>query len=280
MRKIFYLAAAILSLVFCSCETAEFIQHTPTLTNTGQHTGKGQLHGRMLYSTASSSQNSASNSSGSSPYEKINGIQAQGSYSFASKFAVQASYMHSSEKGGSVNNGLRNIVFNYNRNIAETGFSFFDNIDKRNSAFVEFAAGAGFGKYNATEPDPAIAPGGGYYNHNVFKLYFQPSLYYASENFCTTLGIRYTSLGFNKITTNYSDDQRKSRSLTTASSIHTNTTDLFLKTDFYLSDLPWLGFTAQFQYCTDLEKKLSTNINDWNAGLGFFFRLDKLKLKK
>jgi hypothetical protein len=278
MRYLFILLSV--AIVLTSCETAEFIQHTPTLANTGQHTGKDQLHGKILYSTGSSTSNSNDNTSGSSPYESVDGIQAQGSYSFASKFAFHSSYMHSSEKGGSENAGQKSIVYNYKRNITEAGLAFFDNIDKDNSFFVELAAGTGFGKFNATEVNSALVPGGRFYNHNVFKLYFQPSLYHASRNLGFTTGLKFSSISFSNINTNYTPGERESRSITTGSSLRATTVDFFVKTEVYLNQLPWLGLNAQFLYSSDLDKKFNYNQNDWNGGIGFSIRLDNLAGKK
>jgi hypothetical protein len=276
----FYLYLLAVALILSSCETAEFIQHTPTLANTGQHTGKDQLHGKILYSTGSSTSNSGDNTSGNNPYESVNGIQAQGSYSFSSKFAFHASYMHSSEKGGSENNGQKTIVYNYKRNITEAGLAFFDNIDKDNSFFVEVAAGTGFGKFKTTEVSSLLVPGGRFYDHNVFKLYIQPSLYYASRNLGILAGTKFSSINFGNISTSYSSLERSNRSITTGSSLNTTTLDFFMKTDVYLNQLPWLGFNAQFLYSSDLKKRFNYNQNDWNMGVGLSFRLDNLSGKK
>lgn len=271
---------AILLLALSSCETASFIQHTPTLANTGQHTGKNQLHGKLLYSTGSSTSNSSDNNSSTNPYESINGIQAQGSYSIMEKLAIQSSYMHSSEKGGSEGNGQKNIIYNYKRNVTEAGIAFFDNLSKDNTFFTEISAGTGFGKFNASEVSSLQVPGGRFYNHNVFKLYLQPSVYYASGNLCMGFGVKFASIRFNRIQTNYTNTERETRDITTNASLRASTFDLFLKTDVFLNRLPWLGFNAQFLYSTDQKKTFNYNQNDWNAGFGLSIRLDDLGRKK
>lgn len=276
----YLLPSVILLLALSSCETASFIQHTPTLANTGQHTGKNQLHGKLLYSTGSSTSNSSDNSSNTNPYESINGIQAQGSYSISSQLALQSSYMHSSEKGGSEGNGQTSIVYRYKRNVTEAGIAFFENLDKKNTFFAELAAGTGFGKFNATEVSSLQAPGGRFYNHNVFKLYFQPSIYYASPNLCMGFGLKFASIRFDRIQTDYTNTERETRDITTNSSLRATTIDLFLKTDVFLNSLPWLGFNAQFLYSTDQKKSFNYNQNDWNAGIGLSIRLDNPGRKK
>ncbi len=276
----FILFSVVVVCTFSSCEIAEFIQHTPTLANTGQHTGKDQLHGKVLYSTGSSTSNSGNTIDGTNPYESVNGIQGQGSYSFHSKFAFHASFMHSSEKGGSETNGQKNIVYNYKRNITETGFTFFDDLNKANSLFFELAAGTGFGKFNASEVSSILAPDGRFYNHNVFKLYLQPSFYYASRNLCMAAGTKFSAIKFSSISTNYTSNERTTRSINNGTSLQTNTLDFFMKTDVYLNQIPWLGFNVQFLYSSDIKKKFNYNQNDWNTGIGLSFRLDKLNVKK
>lgn len=276
----YLLLSSIIIFALSSCETAEFIQHTPTLANTGQHTGKDQLHGRLLYSTGSSTSNSGSNTLNTDPYESVNGVQAQASYSISGKLALQSSFMHSAEKGGNDNSGQTVVVYNHKRTVTEAGLAFFDNLGNDNSFFIELAAGTGFGKFNSKEANSAIAPGGRFYDHNVFKLYAQPSVYYSSPSFCVNMGLKFSSINFSNISTNYTDLERSNRSINTGSSLHTTTLDFFMKADAYLKQLPWLGFNAQFLYSSDLQKKFNYNQTDWNAGFGLSFRLDGLSKKK
>ena len=112
MRIVILLAG--LACFFSSCTTAEFIQHTPTLVHSGMHTGKDQFTGRALYSSGSSTNNSVNNSTGPSPYQSLNGFKAQGSYSVASNLAVMGSILHSGENGGSEENQVKTLVYNYN----------------------------------------------------------------------------------------------------------------------------------------------------------------------
>jgi hypothetical protein len=44
------------------------------------------------------------------------------------------------------------------------------------------------GNNKATEVSSAIVAGGRFYNHNIFKLYVQPFIYYVSKNFCVSVG--------------------------------------------------------------------------------------------
>ena len=269
-----------ISLLLASCDTARFIQHTPTLANTGQHTDEGQLHGKVLYSSGSSSVNSVDLNSTDNPYQLIQGLQLQGSYSFRKKMAFQLSHMYSAEKGGSDISGQKTVIYRYKRNVTEAGISFFDNIDPQQHLFVELAGGLGFGKYNATEISSLLAPGGRFYDHNVFKVYLQPAMYATSKNFGLALGFKFSSVNFGNISTNYSSDERTDRFITTASSLHTTTMDYFMKGNLFLNKLPWLGLNAEFLWSTDLGKNFSGAQNDWNTGIGLAFRFDYLSKKK
>ena len=272
---------ACIAFVFASCETASFIQHTPTLANTGQHTEKGELHGNLLYSSGSSTTNNISVSgSNDEPYEQVNGIQAKGSYSISNSLAIQSSYMHSSEKGGSINSNQKNIVYNYNRNITEAGLAFYENLNSNNSLFIEIGTGMGLGNNKATEVSSALVPGGRFYNHNIFKLYVQPSLYYVSKNFCVSVGGKLSHINFNDILTNYTTAERQNRSITTDNKLTTTTLDFFTKFDAFLTKLPWLGFNFQVLNSSDLGRKFNTNQNDNNIGFGLSFRFDKMSEKK
>jgi hypothetical protein len=278
MRTVFLFLLPVVLLA--SCETAEFIQHTPTLANTGQHTTKDQLHSKLLYTTGNSSSNDGGNSNENNPYESVNGIQAQVSYSISNSLALQSSFMHSSERGGSEKAGQKKIVYRYNRNITEGGLAFYDNLNIQKTVFIELAGGAGVGTFKATEAISLTTPGGRFYNNNIFKLYLQPSLYYVSENICISGGAKFSAVNFNNITSNYTDEERIKRSITTGNSLHTTTADLFLKTDIFLSKLPWLGLHLQILHSTDLNKKFNYNQNDRNAGIGLSFRFDKMSTKK
>jgi hypothetical protein len=270
MRKLLFIAFAAIS--FTSCTTAEFIQHTPTLANTGQHTAKNQFTGRALYSTGSSTSNSVSNDQGPSPYESVNGIQAQGSYSAGDHLAIQAAFMHSSEKGGSEESGNKNIVYNYNRNIAEAGVAYFNALGSGGDFFFELGAGTGFGSYKATENSSLLVPGGRHYDHNVAKLYFQPSVYFVSQNIHLSSGFKFSFINFSSIKTNYTDAERESRLITTAGSLSTTTLDYFAKVEVFTNKLPWIGLSSQVLFSTDLQKKFNTNQTNNNFGIGLCFR--------
>ena len=271
---IFFLTTVIL---LASCNTAEFIQHTPTLANSGQHTGKGELHGRLLYSSGNSTVNSVNNISDNSPYERVRGEQAQGSYSISDKLALQGLFMHSSEEGGSKGtSSQKTIVYKYNRNVTEGGVAFFDNLNQQKTVFIEIGTGAGFGKFKTTETNSLAAPGGRFYDHNVFKLYLQPSVYYASKNFGFATGFKFSYISFTDITTNYTDPERTSRSINTGNSLNTTTLDFFTKADIFLNKLPWLGFNGQILISNDLAKHFNYNQTDNNFGIGLSFRFGQL----
>lgn len=280
--KIFFMRNLIFFLISCifftSCTTSEFIQHTPTLANAGMHQGKNEFTGNLYYSTGSSSSNSYKNDNGPSPYQSINGIQAQGSYSITSSLALQASYMRSDEKGGSVENGNKSVVYTYNRNITETGIAYFKALSRDNNLFIELVLGAGFGEYNAAEPNSLLVPGGRFYEHNVFKIYFQPSGYFISKNVHISSGFKMYPMNFNKIKTDYTRQERESRLLPIQNYLSTFNFDVFLKTEFFLNKMPQLGISLQALFANGGGEKFNGNLNDNNYGIGLRFRLGGAKM--
>lgn len=266
MRNLALLAG--IALAFSSCTTAEFIQHTPTLVNSGMHTDKNQFTGRALYSSGSSTNNSLDNSTGPSPYESINGFQAQGSFSVASNLAVMGSYMHSGEKGGSEENQIKKLVYDYKRNVTEAGLAYFLPLSLEKKYFFEAAAGTGFGKYSAIELNSVLVPGGRYYNNNIFKLWLQPSFYFISPYVHISAGIKIAAIHVNAINTNYTLPEREAREITTASRLRTTTTDWFFRTEVFIPGAEWIGFSAVTQVTTEMKRSFNSNINDSNFGIG------------
>lgn len=262
-------------LLFSACTTAEFIQHTPTLANTGMHRDKGDFAGRFFYSTGSASINSSSNSSGPSPYDALNGLQAQGSVAAGRQIALQVSHMYSREKGGSTENGNHRIVYNYRRNITEAGLAWFYPFGPKKDFFMEIAGGTGLGRYTSSEVASLQLPGGRFYNHNVFKLYFQPTVYFRSRHFNAGAGMKFARQSFGAISTNYSSDEKAAREILDVSRLNTGTTEVFFRLEWFPKGLEWLGISAHAQQGGETSQKMGGNINDSNFGLGLCFRLTK-----
>lgn len=257
-----------------SCYTAEFIQHTPTLANSGQHTKKGEFTGKAMYSTGGSTANSKTNAQQENPYESINGIQAQVSYAVAKNIAVQGSYMHSGEQGGSIKSSTKDIVYKYKRNMAEAGMSWFAPINKKETFFFEMAVGAGFGKYKSTGAASVTLPGGRFYNHNVTEFFIQPSLYSITTNgnIYSGLGVKIANVNFNNISTNYSAAERDSREITNAVKLNTQTVGIFTSVEVFTNRLPWLGISFQGMFTHDMGQRFNLNYNDFNGGIGLCIR--------
>lgn len=271
MRSIFLMAG--IASFLASCTTAEFIQHTPTLVHSGMHTDKNQFTGRALYSSGSSTNNSVDNSTGPSPYQSVNGFQAQVSYSVTPNLAVTGSFMYSGEKGGSEENQVKTLVYDYKRNVTEAGLALFQPLSDRKKFFFEASAGTGFGKYRATEQNSILVPGGRFYDNNVFKLWLQPSFYFISPNIHISTGVKIASIHINSIKTNYTLTERETRDITTAPKLRTTTTDWFFRTEIFIPGAEWIGFSAITQQTVDSKQRFNSNINDSNYGVGIVVKL-------
>jgi hypothetical protein len=262
-----------IAILLSSCHTAEFIQHTPALVNSGMHTDKDQFTGRALYSTGSSTSSSFENSNVASPYQQVRGVQAQGSFAADDHLAVQGAFMHSAEKGGSTQNGAKTIVYNYNRNVAEAGLAYFHSLGTESNFYFELGTGAGMGTYKATENPSVAVPGGRFYNHNVIKFYLQPLAYFVSPNIHMQIGFRFSVVNFNQIKSDYTQSERQFRDLPAGPKLSTTVVDYFFRTDIFPPGAEWIGLTTQLQLSTDLQKKYFSNMNDNNYGIGIIFRL-------
>jgi len=271
MRFTFLLAG--IACFFASCTTAEFIQHTPTLVHPGMHTAKNQFTGRALYSSGSNTFNSVDNSVGPSPYQSVNGFQAQGSYSVTPQLAVTGSLMYSAEKGGSEENQIKTLVYDYKRNVTEAGLAFFQPLSDRKKFFFEASAGTGFGKYRATERNSVLVPGGRFYDNNVFKLWLQPSFYFISPYVHISTGVKIAAININSIQTNYTLMERETREITTAPKLRTFTTDWFFRTEVFIPGAEWIGFSVITQQTLENNQRFNSNINDSNFGLGVVVKL-------
>ncbi len=270
----FYTFYTIAAVSLASCTTAEFIQHTPTLANSGHHTGKGEFTGRAMYSSGGSTVNGHSSRQEETPYENMNGLQAQGSYSITKNVAVQGSFMYSAEQGGSTKNGNRNIIYNYKRNIAEAGLAWFAPVNNKETFYFEMAGGAGIGKYKSTEAASQSAQGGRFYNNNVTEFFIQPSFYSVTENgnFYGAAGVKIANINFNNIATNYSITEKESREITTTGKLNTQTFGVFTRLEVFTNKLPWLGVSLQGMFTHDMGQRFNLNFNDSNGGIGLCIR--------
>ncbi len=270
-----FISLIFLLLLLASCNTPSFIHHTPALANVGGHTDGKQFTGRLLYGTGRSNVNVSGGylDDFDNVYEHVNGVQAQGSYSVSPNFAIQASFMHSSESAGTRETPKRK-VYDYSRNIIEAGAAYFHALGKDKTFFFELSAGGGFGGYKANGYFIDGAADKRFYNHNVSKFYFQPSVYWAENKSTIAFGARLSSLRFSGINTNYSLFEKEIRGIPDAgSSFSAFTIDYFLKGDIFFKKTHRAGLTLDVMLGTEPSGKFNSQIIDKRYGIGVIIKL-------
>ncbi len=265
-----FLWFAVTGILLSSCGSPQFIQHTPTLVNDGTHTGKGQLKATSLYSTGSSSSN---NSLGAGVYDRVNGIQLQGSFSFAKNWSAQGAFMHSTESAGQQKVDVPLVeTYRHWRNIAEPGISYFSAFNPQSDFYYSLGVGTGFGRYRSIEN---LTTATRYYNSNIFKFYFQPILYWTKSRTTISLGTKFSTLSFNSIKSNYTQEERTRRNLSFVDKKNPFTMDLSLRAEWMFGKTIPLGLVFQIQACNDISGRITEQYTNSNYGIGLVFKAGK-----
>jgi hypothetical protein len=205
IKRVLY--CSFFALILTSCNfTAPLIQHTPPLASIASHTNKGELITAGYYKTAHDIRNFGTNdSSRKGYYQKVNGLQAQSSYAITNSIALSSSYMYSKESNGFVvPTGKDSGIFNYRRNLGELGISFYNPISANSQWYSSIGFGIGYGNNKTTENRNNNITSNSFYNHDIFKVYIQPSIYTISENNHLILGVKVSMIQFKNVKTSYS----------------------------------------------------------------------------
>jgi hypothetical protein len=274
IKRIFYSILFALLLISCNF-TAPLIQHTPPLATVATHTNKGELITAGYYKTANDIRNFGTNdSSRKGYYQKVNGLQVQSSYAINNSVALSSSYMYSKETNGFVlPSGRDSGLFNYKRNLGELGISFYNPLSPNSKWYSSIGMGIGYGNNKTTENRNSTITPTNFYNHDIYKIYFQPSFYNVTQNGHLVLGVKVSMIQFKNVKTSYTAEQRSRKRLFALNSSSNLLADFYCEYIYYIKTLPWLGVQTQFLFSTDLSKKLSYNHNNINAGVGLCIRL-------
>jgi hypothetical protein len=276
MKKYFLLYFFILSLIIHSCKiAAPLVQHTPTLANMATHTKEKELVGSVSYSTGKDFRNGLFSSNNDSAYNQaISGIQIQSSYSIKSNIALFANYMSSNEENKTSYVLPPNNKYNYKRNRAEIGISFFNKMDDSKKFYSSIGIGFGLGKSEANEYlNAAILPNY-FYNHNIISAYLQPTLYWVLTQLHIAIGMKMSFINFNNVITNYTSIEKTTRKLFTENSSNNFTVDYSLKFAYFLKQFPAIGLQYQAMLTSDLSRKFQSNHNGLNMGVGLCFKIN------
>jgi hypothetical protein len=157
--------------------------------------------------------------------------------------------------------------------LGELGISFYNPISANSQWYSSIGFGIGYGNNKTTENRNNNITSNSFYNHDIFKVYIQPSIYTISENNHLILGVKVSMIQFKNVKTSYSLEQRSRKRLFALNSSSNLLADFYCQYIYYIKTLPWIGVQTQFLFSTDLSKKLSYNHNNVNMGVGLCIKL-------
>ncbi|MBL7702397.1 MAG: hypothetical protein JNM14_09110 [Ferruginibacter sp.] len=194
-----YLLILICLVVFAaSCNTPRHI-YSPSAHNVPVLTKKGDSKIGALYSTNAVGQETRD---GVEIDNRSRGYDLQGAVAITDHFAIQAAHAYRWEKteGGPDSTNLK-----YKRNLTELGLGYYLPVNDNKSVFFQVFAGAGLGRFSFTDVDKT---GSYYHQANVTKIYLQPAVLFKSKgSFTTSVSMRFSSINYSKVKTNYSPVQ-------------------------------------------------------------------------
>jgi hypothetical protein len=262
--------AFLLSLLLSSCTLFRFA-YSPTIQNIPAFKEKNEARvNASIASTAAGSENSYS---------------LQGAYAFTNNFALTAAWNGSlrsqDELTTSNGNGTTNAeIVKYKRSSAEFGAGIFYPVSKDKKVFFEFYAGYGFGSNDIADNVATNSGPNGFHNSKTNRFYFQPSFsFHPGSNFTMTPVLRFTSIGYRDIKTNYDNDELEFYKLMEISSRRLLFVEPALMTSFGFDSAPWFRIQAQMNL-TLLTKNNNTNYRNNYFSVGFQFDPVKAFAKK
>ncbi len=181
-----------------SCNTPRYI-YSPAAHNVPVLTKKGDSKIGAVYSTNAVGQETKD---GVKIDNRSRGYDLQGAVAITNNFAIQANHFYRWEK---TEGGPDSITLKYKRNLTEIGLGYYLPINDKKNAFFQVFAGAGLGRFSFTDTDKT---GNYFHQANITKIYLQPAVLFKSKgSFTTSVAVRFSSINYSKIKTNYSASQ-------------------------------------------------------------------------
>lgn len=179
-----------------------------------------------------------------------NSYSLQGAYAVGNHFALTAAWNGSlrsqDELTTSSGNNTSTEVVKYNRSTAEFGAGIFYPISKDKQVFFELYGGYGFGKNNINDNMTSNSGTNGFHHSKTNKFYFQPSFsFHPGNNFTITPVLRFTSIGYNDINTNYDNTELETYKLLELGRNRLFFIEPALMTSFGFESAPWFRIQAQ-----------------------------------
>ena len=212
-----------------------------------------------------------------------NGYDLQGAYAVSDHIAVTAAYSgrHEKDKYHFDHAGWSGPSYYsqlwYKRSTAELGIGYFTSIDSDDEVFFDIYSGYGFGKYQMHEVGlKSGIPLDLYHTASIGKFYLQPGIHFnASDMSQFSLSLRFTTVGYHNIKSDYTPDQEKDFDM----SAIRNTTYAYLDPCFavrlWIPHSPWIKLETQFSTGIRLTRQF-IHYRAANLSLGLSFDLSKL----
>ncbi len=262
-------SACLLSMLFSSCTLFRFA-YSPTVQQIPAFKEKGESRiTAIAASTLVGTENSYS---------------LQGAYAVSNHFALTAAWNGSlrsqDELTTSSGSNTTTEVVKYNRSTAEFGAGIFYPISKDKQVFFELYGGYGFGKNHINDNMTSNSGTNGFHHSKTNKFYFQPSFsFHPGNNFTITPALRFTSIGYTNIQTNYDNSELESYQLLEIANKRLFFVEPALMTSFGFESAPWFRIQAQMNVSL-LTGTTNTNYRSNYFSVGFQFDPAKAIRKK
>lgn len=261
--------AFLLSMLFSSCTLFRFA-YSPTIQNVPAFKEKNESRvNASVASTLTGTENSYS---------------LQGAYAVSDHIALTASWngsLRSQDELTTTSGGTTNSeIVKYNRSTAEFGAGIFYPISKDKKVFFELYGGYGFGKNNISDNIATNSGPNGFHNSKTNKFYFQPSFsFHSGDNFTITPVLRFTSIGYTDIATNYDNSELANYQLVEIGSRRLFFIEPALMSSLGFESAPWFRIQAQMNVSL-LTGSSNTNYRSNYLSVGFQFDPVKAFAKK
>lgn len=248
-----------LTLFLQSCTLFRYA-YSPTIQNVPGFTGKNESRiTAVIASPASGTENN---------------FAFQGAYAITDHFAITAGYNGTAKSQDELtftnsNGSSQKDVVKYNRNSADFGAGIFYPVSKDNKAFFEVYAGYGFGSNKITDMTDNTTTY--YHNSDINRVYLQPVLsIHTSALFTISTSLRFTSIGYRNINTNYSAGDLSSYSLDAIAAKRLFFIEPALVISGGIKDAPWVRLQGQINLSL-LTGEATTNYRSNYFGMGLVF---------
>lgn len=248
--------------------------HTPVAARVFDIRQKGDVQARVLYATHSGSNATRT------PLDKVKSTDVQVAAAITPKLAIEVFGSFKQETNGydpqpSQPNMRRN---DYRRNEAGLALGYYKALDNQKQAVFSVYGGFGAGRYTADVfTDPSL-PRKYFYNTGINQIFAQPSLYLNISHFNCAFGVRFSSLGYSGVSTNYTTQQLRDEAVDKLTSGRAALLDGHMKIGLDIPRLPWLTLEAQLTAGVQLNNHIQNRNNSLLSG-GLRFNLNKFRIR-